>query len=306
MNDFYVYAWRRPDTGDIFYIGKGRGKRARSFNGRSDLFMRVVAKVRRLGLEPEITFIAKGLTESEAFSIEKRSILEYGRRDTGCGPLVNMTDGGDGASGLILTEDHKARIASSKIGKPRPEWLKERLRELKLGVPLSPGHRANISAAQVGSKHSEEAKAKIGLAHKGKTLTADHIERMVAKLKGRKLPPEHVENMRAAVTKRFEDPAEREKSATASHLIPAYKNNTSGYKGVSFRKDKNKWRATIKLDGRQKSLGVFLTAQEAAKAYDDAAYGAWGVACYLNFPDRYRAANDNETHTERPAAAGEH
>lgn len=61
-NDFYVYAWRRPDTGDIFYIGKGRGKRANTPKKHNSMFMRIVAKLERSGLEPAIEFIATNLT----------------------------------------------------------------------------------------------------------------------------------------------------------------------------------------------------------------------------------------------------
>jgi hypothetical protein len=43
------------------------------------------------------------------------------------------------------------------------------------------------------------------------------------------------------------------------------KNNTSGYKGVSFTKSKNKWRAYIGIDGKLKHLGYFDTIEEAIK-----------------------------------------
>lgn len=96
----------------------------------------------------------------------------------------------------------------------------------------------------------------------------------------------HVDSMRAAVLLRYANPLEREKSAKAAHLIPAYKNNTSGYKGVSFRKDRGVWRATIKVNGKNMSLGVFDCAEKAARAYDAAAIAAWGDCCYLNFPNQ--------------------
>ena len=44
-------------------------------------------------------------------------------------------------------------------------------------------------------------------------------------------------------------------------------NNTSGYRGVSFHKRKNKWQASVKENGgKQKYLGIFETAEEANEA----------------------------------------
>ena len=42
------------------------------------------------------------------------------------------------------------------------------------------------------------------------------------------------------------------------------KNNSSGYKGVSFHKKTGKWSAYIKLDYKHKYLGLFTSAVEAA------------------------------------------
>ncbi len=44
------------------------------------------------------------------------------------------------------------------------------------------------------------------------------------------------------------------------------KSNTSGVKGVSFLKDRNKWRASANIDGKKTNLGTFLTMNEAAAA----------------------------------------
>ncbi len=49
------------------------------------------------------------------------------------------------------------------------------------------------------------------------------------------------------------------------------RNNTSGYKGVSYHKKSQKWQAAIQVDGRKKHLGVFATAEDAGRAYDAAA-----------------------------------
>jgi hypothetical protein len=51
----------------------------------------------------------------------------------------------------------------------------------------------------------------------------------------------------------------------------AQSDNTSGFKGVSWHKRDAKWRAYIKINDHQKHLGHFTTAEEAARAYDEAA-----------------------------------
>ena len=51
----------------------------------------------------------------------------------------------------------------------------------------------------------------------------------------------------------------------------AHKGNSSGYKGVSFRKANNKYFASIKVDGKSRYIGYFNTAEEAKEAYDKVA-----------------------------------
>jgi hypothetical protein len=48
------------------------------------------------------------------------------------------------------------------------------------------------------------------------------------------------------------------------------KTNKSGYKGVSFRKQNGKWRASIAINGKVKDLGYFSDPKEAHEAYLEA------------------------------------
>ena len=52
--------------------------------------------------------------------------------------------------------------------------------------------------------------------------------------------------------------------------------NTSGFKGVSFRKDKNCYRGYIQHKGKLFHLGSYKTAKEAALVYDEAAIKYFG------------------------------
>jgi len=58
--------------------------------------------------------------------------------------------------------------------------------------------------------------------------------------------------------------------------------NTSGYKGVSYRKDIQKWAAAIAYEGKQYHLGLYDTAKEAALAYNEAAMRYYKDSKYLN------------------------
>ena len=49
------------------------------------------------------------------------------------------------------------------------------------------------------------------------------------------------------------------------------KNNTSGFKGVNFVKERGKWRSRIFVNRREKHLGYFDSSDEAVAAYADAA-----------------------------------
>ncbi|MGN8022187.1 AP2 domain-containing protein [Phyllobacterium sp. 22229] len=61
-----------------------------------------------------------------------------------------------------------------------------------------------------------------------------------------------------------------------------YKGNISGFKGVSYDKERNLWKAQIRVEGRSKCIGRFVTPEEAARAYDELAFAAWGEFAYLN------------------------
>ena len=58
---------------------------------------------------------------------------------------------------------------------------------------------------------------------------------------------------------------------------------TSKFKGVSRRRDCDRWQVQIRVDKRDIRLGLFSSETEAAKAYDTAAQKYFGEFAHLNF-----------------------
>lgn len=92
MKNFYVYFYLREDL-TPYYVGKGRNYRCYNFH-RDTL---PVPKDRKY-----IFKVKENLTEFEAFTWEIYYIKLYGRKDLGTGILKNLTDGGEGITGVMF------------------------------------------------------------------------------------------------------------------------------------------------------------------------------------------------------------
>ena len=117
---FYVYLHRRKTDNSIFYVGKGKLYRAWTKNGRSDYWHNTVNKY---GYTVEILF--DSLTEFEALQSEIDIIEEctyFGFN------LINLTKGGQGLSGLKLSDITKKKIGDANRGLKRTEEQKSLLR----------------------------------------------------------------------------------------------------------------------------------------------------------------------------------
>jgi len=100
---FYVYRHLRDDSNEIFYVGKGMGRRAFDKSHRSKFWKNIVAKH---GVRVEL--VKEGITESESIQLEIQTIDEYRRAGI---KLINMTDGGDGTTGYSHTEEHRRKMS---------------------------------------------------------------------------------------------------------------------------------------------------------------------------------------------------
>jgi dGTP triphosphohydrolase len=117
-NIYYVYAHSQKNNNDrIFYIGKGKGKRLNSKQGRNQYWKNIVAKYGY-----EAYKLEENLTEEQAFTAEKQYITLL----KGLGySLANMTDGGEG--GINPSLETKIKMGNSRRGKRHNKETKEKI-----------------------------------------------------------------------------------------------------------------------------------------------------------------------------------
>jgi hypothetical protein len=171
-NNFYVYAHLRMDKlgrERVFYIGKGMGNRDRNIRGsRSIHHLNIVQKVQcTLGYKGiKVVRLKDNLTEEESFVWEKHFISFYGRQDLGVGSLINLTDGGDGISGFVPSQETRllqSERAKQRLAKPEERHiLSERARK-RLADPeqrrrLSESAKRAFSKPETRKRMSDSAK----------------------------------------------------------------------------------------------------------------------------------------------------
>jgi hypothetical protein len=142
-DNFYTYIYLRED-GTPYYVGKGSGKRAYWKHRKGRL---------AVPRDKNLLVIQEFPSEAEAFEAEKFLIALYGRKDNGTGILRNLTDGGEGISGLKFSEAIRHRLSAA--AKTRPPISEETRNKLRAAIhntinsrPRSAEHRKNNSKAR--------------------------------------------------------------------------------------------------------------------------------------------------------------
>lgn len=208
MKQFYTYVHCRPD-GTPFYVGKGHGKRAYDFYQRKHWHKHIVAKYGKQYIQ---VFILPCDSEAQAFADEIQQIAQL--RAEGY-ILCNITDGGEGPSGMKHTREWKeamsqrykdryfspetrAKIAAAKRGIPRSLETCQKLSAANLGQKRSPERCALQSANMKGRKCSAETRAKLSRAHTGKTVSQETKAKLSEIVKAAWADPTKRANMMAA------------------------------------------------------------------------------------------------------------
>jgi hypothetical protein len=164
-----VYQHRRLDTDEIFYIGIGNEKKRAYDKRRRDHWKFIVKKH---GYSVEILY--DNIEWEMACELEIKLIKEIGRKDLGLGPLINLTNGGEGTIGRIVSEKTREIARKNQTGKTFNEETRKKLSEMKKGVPKPETFKVKMYEIQKerggffgGKKHTEETKKKMSENLKG-------------------------------------------------------------------------------------------------------------------------------------------
>lgn len=180
---FYAYIYRDPNRKlEPIYVGKGRKGRAYVHLTRKDKhpFTQRLQLMKREGIEPRIEIIT-AIDEKHAIFLEECLIQVLGRKDLGKGPLLNLTNGGEG----LKNPGNETRARMSERAKNRDLRTRENMAAAQRGKKHTIDHRAKISDAVKGLPKSKETCDKLSQANKGKIASPETRAKMSEKAKHR-------------------------------------------------------------------------------------------------------------------------
>lgn len=190
QNKYYIYVYLDPRkrgkykyddlcfTYEPFYVGYGFGSRCfhhlRGWyldNDTNKSKVNKIKKLLRLGFDLKLGFIIKikeNLFLEEAKSIEIAIINKIGRKDLNKGTLTNLSDGGEGASGRLVTKEERIRASKRLKGRAVSEKVKKQISKSLLGHHVSDETKRKISIKNLNrGMMSQKTKNKISTSLKG-------------------------------------------------------------------------------------------------------------------------------------------
>ena len=322
----WIYALVDPRNKAIRYIGKAVDLKKRLAQHLSPSSLKKhthknfwIKKLLALGLKPEIEPIAD-LHYLDDWAEEERLWIARLRSLSGHPKLTNSTDGGEGVEGLVFSEESRKKMSQSGKGRRASAETCARISAAHKGKVKTPEHCKNLSIGQKKRYDHLSPKER----HKGwknrivLNRTSQYLG--VAKKKGEKNKNKpwsafFVLNGNHTYIGLF---ATEQESAYARDIFVIanigldyplnfpvssyegldiekeiekfgkYKKNTSGYRGVSFRKSENVWLCFVSQNNKSICLGYFPGTEkgkiEAAHTYDRWVIQHRGPLAYTNFP----------------------
>lgn len=222
---FYVYVLARSD-GTPFYVGKGHGRRIYEHENDARRGIRshkcnIIRKIWKSGGEVQRYIVFTTDDEQEAHSYEMELIALYGREN-----LSNRTNGGEGASGMVVSDATREKLAEITAARwADPVVRDDLITKMKAHFKSHP----DLVAPHVAAMHTPEARHKARTNYraflatpKAKALRSattralwqqeSYREKLTAARRAFVANPEALAKRGAAIKAAYADPEVREKS----------------------------------------------------------------------------------------------
>lgn len=258
--EYKIYFLKDPRNNQIRYVGKTtKSLNYRLINGHLTDKSKThktnwINSLKKEGLSPKIELVKICKNEKLCNFSEKFYIKLFGRADKKLGILVNSTDGGEGTTGRVLTEETKNKIGKANsiklLGKITSDATKQKQRISHKNIPdeIKKQVSKKISEANLGRAKSEEAKLKM----------------------------KAYQSKREPITQKTKDKISKKLLGSKSH------NSSSKFLGVSFIKSQKLYRSTIRFNGKGIIIGHFKEELHAAIAYNHKAKELYKEKAKLN------------------------
>lgn len=186
MKEYYIYVYldtRKPGKfiyDDLifkyepFYVGQRKKYRCTSGlkNGGSKFKRNKINKIIKEGFSPKIIKLYENLEFDTAIKLEIEIISKIGRHDLKKGPLVNLTDGGEGTTNI--SKESQLKKSKKLLGRKRTEESKEKMRQARKEY-----FDAGNTTWNKGKKWSKEMRLKLtNKANTGKEFSEEHKNKM--------------------------------------------------------------------------------------------------------------------------------
>ena len=184
MNKFYVYIMFRSN-GLPFYVGKGsksrledhfRPSQLRTNSYKNNIIKKTLAEI---GDVPRVK-ISEGLSLEDANNLECLLISLIGRSDLKRGPLINLTDGGEGASNppkraprTTPLSVREKQSASLRLTMADPIW-----RAKHIAIMNSPAVREKQRIAQKAVWCRPEIRERVSAIHRERSASPEYREKL--------------------------------------------------------------------------------------------------------------------------------
>lgn len=192
-----IYALCDPTTGEVRYVGKTtkpllrrladhvwRARRCPTYCGNWILSLTHRPLIRALVV----------VEDADGSIMEQRIIAVYRGRGA---RLTNLTDGGEGAPGLVMPESAKRTLALARRGSTLSAETRAKIGAAFRGRSLSPEHRAKISAAKRGHPVSNETRSKLSKFFRARPIPEERRLRIAAAIQKRSTSPEYLARLSA-------------------------------------------------------------------------------------------------------------